>query len=86
MPKVSEIIEANTLFEKQLFEGRICHSGQPSLTQAASNCEHRAIGSGGGFGYAALSEGIDVTLLEAVSLAHWLCFSSKDVKKQKIAY
>lgn len=86
MPKVSEIIEANTLFEKQLFEGRICHAGQPSLSQAASNCEHRAIGSGGGFGYAALSEGIDVTLLEAVSLAHWLCFSSKDVKKQKIAY
>ena len=86
LPKVSDIIEANTLFEKKLFEGSICHSGQPSLTQAASNSEHRAIGNAGGFGYASLLEGAEITLLESVSLAHWLCSAAKEVKKQKVFY
>lgn len=87
LPKVSEIIEANTLFEKKLFEGSICHAGQPSLTQAVSNSEHRPIGSSGGFGYVSLLEGAEITLLESVSLAHWLCASAKTTrKKQIIAY
>ena len=84
LPKVSEIIEANTLFEKKLFEGSICHAGQPSLTQAVSNSEHRAIGSSGGFGYVSLLEGAEITLLESVSLAHWLCASAKEAKKPQI--
>ena len=86
MPKVAEVIEANTLFEKKLFEGGICHSGQPALTQAASNCEHRAIGSGGGFGYTSILKGADISLLESVSLAHWLCANDKERKKQIITY
>lgn len=86
LPKVSEVIESNALFEKQLFNGKICHNGQPSLTQIAANCEHRAIGSGGGFGYSSIMEGADVSLLEAVSLAHWLCFNAKERKPQKISY
>lgn len=86
LPKLSEVIEANALFEKKLFEGSICHSGQPSLTQAVSNSEHRAIGSSGGYGYASLMEGIDITLLESTSLAHWICSTSKEVKKQHICY
>lgn len=86
MPKVSEVIEANALFEKKLFEGQICHKGQPSLTQIVSNCEHRAIGSAGGYGYASILEGADVSLLEAVTLAHWICAGSKEKKKQIINY
>lgn len=84
LPKVSEIIEANTLFEKKLFEGSICHAGQPSLTQAVSNSDHRPIGSSGGFGYVSLLEGAEITLLESVSLAHWLCASAKTTKKKQI--
>ena len=86
LPKVSEVIEANALFEQKLFEDSIRHSGQPSLTQAAVNCEHRAIGSGGGFGYSSILEGADVSLLESVSLAHWVCANSKERKKQIITY
>ena len=86
LPKLSEVIEANALFEKKLFEGSICHSGQPSLTQAVSNSEHRAIGSSGGYGYSALLEGIDITLLESASLAHWICSTAKEIKKQRICY
>lgn len=86
LPKVSEIIEANALFEKKLFSGNICHNNQPALTQIVSNCEHRAIGSGGGFGYTSILEGADVSLLESVTLAHWLCSNAKEVKKQRINY
>lgn len=86
LPKLSEIIEANALFEQKLFEGSICHSGQPSLTQAVANSEHRAIGSSGGYGYSALLEGVDISLLESVSLAHWICSTAKEVKKQRVCY
>lgn len=86
LPTVKEVINANALFEKELFDGRICHKGQPALTQAVSNCEHRAIGNAGGFGYASILEGADVSLVEAVSLAHWLCANTKEKSKQKISY
>lgn len=85
LPKVSEIIEANSLFETNLFADRICHAEQPALEQIIANCEHRAIGSGGGFGYNSILEGADVSLLEAVTLAHWLCSSQKEKKKQRVS-
>ena len=59
---------------------------QPALTQAVANCEHRAIGSGGGYGYSSVLEGADITLLETVSLAHWLCANAKERKKQIISF
>ena len=86
LPKVQEIIEADTLLEKQPCSGQIGHTGQPSLTQAVSNCEHRAIGSGGGFGYSPLKEGIDAGLVEAVALAHWQCAKKKELPPQEITY
>lgn len=85
-PTVQQIVEANALFEKNLFADKIRHSNQPSLAQAATNCEHRAIGTGGGYGYTSILEGADVSLLESVSLAHWLCASVKEKRKQVINY
>lgn len=85
-PTTRQVIEANALLEKNLFSDRIRHSNQPSLTQAAANCEHRAIGTGGGYGYTSILEGVDVALLESVSLAHWLCANAKERKKQIINY
>jgi len=86
LPKVSEVIAANALFEQKLFEGQLCHAGQPALVQAASNSEHRAIGSGGGYGYASILEGADISLLEAATLAIWLCANAKERKRQEITY
>lgn len=86
LPKVSDVIEANSLFEQNLFAGEICHAAQPSLVQAVTNCEHRAIGAGGGFGYTSILENADVSLLEAVTLAHWACANTKEKKKQIITY
>lgn len=86
LPKVSEVVAANALFEQKLFDDQLCHRGQPALTQAATNSEHRAIGSGGGYGYASILEGADISLLESVSLAVWLCANAKERKKQVITY
>lgn len=85
LPKVAEIVSANALFEQQLFGGGIRHMNQPALAQAVANCEHRAIGSSGGYGYSSVLEGADITLLEAVSLAHWLCVNAKERKKQIVS-
>lgn len=86
MPTVKDFTSANALFEQNLFDGKIRHMAQPSMVQIISNSEHRAIGTGGGYGYTSILEGADVTLLEAVSLAHWAAAQAKEKKKQKISY
>lgn len=86
LPKVAEVVAANALFEQKLFEGQLRHMGQPALTQAAANSEHRAIGSSGGYGYTSILEGADISLLESVSLAVWLCANAKERRKQEITY
>ena len=86
LPKVADVAAAHALFEQQLFGGGIRHMNQPALAQAATNCEHRAIGSGGGFGYASVLEGADISLLEAVSFAHRLCYNAKPHKQQIVSF
>lgn len=86
LPKVFQVIEANAQFEQNFFAGHICHSSQPALEQAVSNCEHRAIGTGGGFGYTSILEGADISLLESTTLAHWACANAKEKKKQRVSY
>ena len=86
LPKVADVAAAHALFEQQLFGGGIRHLNQPALAQAATNCEHRAIGSGGGFGYTSVLEGADISLLEAVSFAHWLCSTAKPRKQQIVSF
>lgn len=86
LPTVKEIISANAMFEQGIYQQKITHMSQPSLIQSVSNCEKRAIGTNGGFGYRSLRDEIDVSLLESVILAYWQCAQAKEKKKQKIGY
>ena len=86
LPTVKEIISANAAFEQGLYQQSICHKGQPSLAQVVSNCEKRAIGSNGGFGYKAIHEEQEIALMDSMILAHWSCAGSKAREKQKISY
>lgn len=86
LPTVKEIIVANAAFEQRLYAKTLCHMNQPSLTRSVSNCEKRAIGSNGGFGYRSINDTIDVSLMDSVILASWICGESKEKKKQKISY
>lgn len=84
LPKVSEIITANSMWEQGIFQATICHSNQPSLTAIVTNCDKRNIGSNGGFGYKSQYEDRDISLMDSAMLAHWACAIHKPKKKQKI--
>jgi phage terminase large subunit-like protein len=86
LPTVKEVITANAVFEQALEAKEIRHAGQPSLTQAVTNCDKRAIGSNGGFGFKSLKEGIDISLMDSMILAHWACTRVKKRKKQQVRY
>lgn len=86
LPTVHEIVTANALLEPAIAAGTICHNGQPSLTQIVANCERRAIGSNGGYGYKSALEGADVALMDSMILAYWLCSQAKPARRQIITY
>ena len=86
LPTVKEVITANAVFEQALEAKEIRHAGQPSLIQAVTNCDKRAIGSNGGFGFKSLKEDIDISLMDSMILAHWACTRVKKKKKQKVSY
>ena len=56
------------------------------MEQIVGNCEKRAIGANGGFGYRALREEMEIALLDSLVLAYWACSTSKESRKQKISY
>lgn len=85
-PTVGNVIVANAMFETALEKATICHKAQPSLVMSATNCEKRAIGSNGGFGYKSLTPDTEIALLDSVILAHWLVNEYKEKKKQTINY
>ena len=84
--KTGEYIDANTLFEQKLSDASIVHMDQQSLKQAVTNCERRAIGSNGGFGFRSQVEGVDIALMDSAILAVWACNNAKEEHKQKIRY
>lgn len=86
LPKVAEVIEANAVFEKSINDGSLCHFGQPSLKQCATNSEKRAIGTNGGFGYKSIMSDVDISLLDSTILALWLCSKYSKKKKQQVFY
>lgn len=87
LPKVGEIITANAMFEQAIFSKDIVHMGQKSLMDVVTNCKKRLIGSQGGFGYSSLVDTYDISIMDSMILAFWLCATTKEEKpKQSISY
>lgn len=86
LPTVKQIIVANAAFEQGLFANNIRHKGQPAMVQAVSNCEKRAIGTNGGFGYRALQADVRIELMDSMILAYWQAAEAKEPRKQRISY
>lgn len=84
IPTAGEAVTAYTFFRQAVSQQTICHKGQPALRQAVSNCQRRAIGNNGGFGYRSLSPEIEVALVESAAFAIWNCSMHKEKKKQKV--
>lgn len=85
-PTVREVVTANAAFRQAIDLHTVRHMGQPSLVQSVTNVEKRSIGSGGGFGFRSIKEGVDVSLLDSVILAYWICSTTKERRKQKARY
>ena len=88
LPKVADVVKANATFEERLASKELCHMGQPSLMCSVTNCEKRAIGSNGGFGYRSINESFDIALMDSMILAQWICGqkTKKSTTRQKISY
>lgn len=88
LPKVAEVVKANATFEERLAAKELCHMGQPSLICSVTNCEKRAIGSNGGFGYRSINEAYDIALMDSMILAQWICGqkTKRTTTRQKISY
>lgn len=86
VPRVSEYIEANSMFDLAIRTKQIRHTGQKALATVATNCIKRTIGKNGGFGYKAINEDLDIALLDSVMLAHWVCKKAKPRAKQKLIF
>lgn len=83
LPSVGEIITSNAMFEQALFSKTICHMGQVALRDVVTNCEKRLIGSKGGFGYSSLIDTQDISIMDSMILAHWLCATAKEQPKRQ---
>lgn len=86
MPTVAEVIKSNAIFEQAVFDKTVTHMDQPSVSALVANCEHRAIGSHGGFGYKSIHPEREIAILDSIVLAHWAATESKGRAKQKIRY
>lgn len=86
IPTSGEAITAYASFRQAIDTEAICHNAQPSVTQAISNCEKRLIGTNGAFGFRSLHDHIDVSIVESLAFAYWICESTKERKKQRIGY
>ena len=81
-----DFIDANAAFERALFAQTLRHKGQPSLAAVATNCEHRPIGTKGGFGYRSLKDRAEISLLDSCVLAYWGALQYKEKTPQKVFY
>ncbi len=86
LPTVKQVVEAYGSFEQGIYDKTICHKNQPSLAQVVGNCEKRAIGSSGGFGYRSILDGADIAILDSVALAYWACSTDPGIKRQAVSY
>lgn len=85
-PKYGEFMVACSGFRQAIDAETIEHTGQPSVTQAVSNCERRLIGNAGGFGFRSLSQDIEGAIVESLALAHYGASIAKERKKPKVWY
>lgn len=83
-PTVAEVVNANYQFTQAIYSEALCHMAQPSLAAIVSNCEKRAIGNNGGFGYKSIKADYEIALMDSAILAFWLCAEAKEKKKQQV--
>lgn len=81
------VVTASSMMLNAYEDGNITHNAQPALDDAIGAARKRKIGTGGGFGFESAIDGVDVTPLEAASLALWGVRTSKrDPRRKAVAW
>lgn len=75
-PRAGDVIAACSSFVNAVHERTVTHYPQPDLDASATRTTRRAIGQGGGWGFASTDEA-DATLIEAACLAYWGAMTTK---------
>lgn len=71
VPSTDQAITAHTMLDQAITEGALAHSGQALLDDQVRTATRRSIGRDGGYGWASRDPEGSVTVLDAVTLAHW---------------
>lgn len=81
-PKTADAIAAFSSFAAAVKEHSVAHSAQPSLTESATRCPKRRIGTGGGWGFESTDEA-DASLVEAAAFAfRQASITTKDQRRE----
>lgn len=82
-PSPSEVADACSAFCTAVDERALSHGDQAAVGYAIGHTRKRKIGSAGGFGFEAIDEDADETLLEAMALAYQAMKTTKRNPKKK---
>lgn len=85
-PRSNDMAAACSDLHNAVRERRVTHFDQPSLNESATRSKRRAIGSGGGWGFA--DSNCDSTLIESCALAYWGAMNTKrnPSRKQRVGF
>lgn len=81
-PRTADVAAACSSLANAVRERTVTHYGQPALDASATKSRRRALGSGGGYGFASTEEA-DATLVEACALAYWGAMTTKRNPERK---
>lgn len=70
-PTLDQVITAHSMLKQAIVGGTLTHKDQSELNDQVKAAVVRKIGTTGGYGWDAPNGGVPVTLLDAVTLAHW---------------
>jgi phage terminase large subunit-like protein len=82
-PKARDVISAASMMLTAITEKSITHYNQPTLNESVLNAQRRLIGTSGGWGWGGIGD-VDVSPIEAVSLAYWGVMTTKRNPARKL--
>lgn len=86
IPTVDQAIMAHSMLDRAVVQGEMSHSAQADLDVQAEGAMRREIGKAGGFGWESSVEGESITLLDAVTLAHYAAKTTKRDPSRRQAF
>ena len=76
-PDTETVIAAHASFLEAVRTKSLRHSRQPGVTKEIARATKRKVGTAGGWAWDSMDDNTDVTLLEAVTWAHWAATVAK---------